>query len=320
MPNEPQHASAGGFHDGELVVQRRAGVATHAARLSGMLAPTGLSDGIARFLAGRTFAALTACDRAGRLWVSPLTGPPGFLAPSSATTLAIDAGPAPGDPLHAPPAGQPVGLVVIEFTTRRRVRINGSLAAVDTDILHIDVEQAYGNCPQYIRQRHLEPAPPAERHAQPVRRTSLTVRDATLIRRADTFFVGTAHPGRGADASHRGGPPGFVRVENDHLWWPDYTGNNMFNTLGNLAVEPAAALLFADFTTGATLQLSGTATVAWTDPGIPGDDDGTGRRLRFVSEAVVAGRLLPLRALVDTTAYHGYPPLTDERPDRLSAR
>jgi predicted pyridoxine 5'-phosphate oxidase superfamily flavin-nucleotide-binding protein len=79
---------------------------------------------------------------------------------------------------------------------------------------------------------------------------------------ADTFFLATAHPQRGADASHRGGPPGFVTIESPaRLSWPDFPGNNMFNSLGNLAVHPRCGLLFVDFDRGATLQIRGTARV-----------------------------------------------------------
>ena len=283
-----------GFHLGELAVQRQAGVSAEAARLAGMLAPGELRGGFVKFLAERTFAALTARDRRGRLWVSPLSGRPGFLAADGPTTLAVHAQPRAGDPLHELPAGQPVGLLVIEFATRRRVRVNGTLAAVDPAAgLRIDVEQAYGNCPQYIQPRILIPdagaaAPP------PVRRDSLLdPADVDLVRAADTFMIGTVHPDRGADSSHRGGPAGFVRVVDDtHLWWPDYAGNNMFNTLGNLAVDPTAALLFPDFATGRTVQASGTATVEWS----PAGDDGTGRRVHFTVAEIISGQLLPVHA------------------------
>ena len=126
-----------GFHDGELAVQAQAGVSAAAARLSGMLAPAELRGGLARFLAARTLAALTARDHAGRLWISPLAGPAGFLAVTSPTTLTVDAAPAAGDPLRATPAGQPVGLLVIEFATRRRVRLNGTLTAAGPSRLRI---------------------------------------------------------------------------------------------------------------------------------------------------------------------------------------
>jgi predicted pyridoxine 5'-phosphate oxidase superfamily flavin-nucleotide-binding protein len=293
----PARLRDAGFHDGELAVQAQAGVSAAAARLSGMLAPAELRGGMARFLAARTFAALTARDDAGRLWISPLTGPAGFLAATSPTTLTVHAAPAAGDPLGAPRAGQQVGLLVIDFAARRRVRLNGSLTAAGRNLLRIEVEQAYGNCPQYIQQRDLEPVPAAGQAAGPVRYgTTLTQRDEDLIRRADTFLIGTSHPVRGSDASHRGGPPGFVRAGNGQLWWPDYPGNNMFNTLGNLAVDPAAALLFCDFATGDTLHLSGTAALRWTGTGVPGDDGGTGRRVLCTPRALMAGRLLPRQA------------------------
>ncbi len=96
----------------------------------------------------------------------------------------------------------------------------------------------------------------------------------------------------------------------DQLWWPDYPGNNMFNSFGNLAVDSAAALLFIDFCTGQTLQLSGRAAVRWGDPNVPGDDAHTGRRAAFTAEQVVAGRTLALRE-TDHAPYARNPPLTD---------
>jgi uncharacterized protein len=302
-----------GFHDGELAVQSRAGVTALAARLAGMLEPTELGGGIARFLTDRTFAALTARDAAGRLWISPVTGPPGFLDVGSVTELIVNARPMAPDPLADLPSDQAVGLVVIDFATHRRIRINGTVIAVRPEGLRIEVEQAYGNCPQFIQQRQLRPRPAAIGAPGPGRRgAGLTPSDVVLIRRADTFFIGTSHPSRGADASHRGGPPGFVRVEDGALWWPDYSGNNMFNSLGNLAVDASSALLFTDFVTGDTLHLSGRATLEWITPGETGDDDDTGRRVRFSPEVVASGHRLPMQAS-PAIAYPHNPPLTDGR-------
>jgi hypothetical protein len=85
-----------------------------------------------------------------------------------------------------------------------------------------------------------------------------------------------------------------VRVEGRDLWWPDYPGNNLFNSLGNLAVNPEAALLFFDFATGRTLHLSGTAEVEWGMPGRTGTDGATGRIVRFTPHHIVAGRFGPI--------------------------
>ncbi|MEW1654256.1 pyridoxamine 5'-phosphate oxidase family protein [Streptomyces sp. NPDC093707] len=309
---DPAHPTPAGFHEGELAVQHQAGATRDAARLAGMLAPARLSGGVSRFLAEGTFAAITAHDADGTLWISPLAGRPGFLHITSPTGLDVRALPVQGDPLHHLPAPQPVGLIVVEFASRRRLRINGTLSAAGNDGLRIDAEQVYGNCPQYIQRRQLHATPAKTPHTEPVRHAdTLADGDIDLIRRSDTFLIGTTHPTRGNDASHRGGPPGFVRVENGRLWWPDYWGNNMFNTLGNLQADPASALLFCDFTTGRTLHLSGRATLEWTRPGVPGDDDRTGRRVHFTPSQLRAGRLLPLQA-DSVAAAPDNPPLTDQ--------
>jgi uncharacterized protein len=300
-----------GFHAGELAMQRRAGTREEADRLSPMLDQAELRGGIVAFLADRTFAVITARDGDGRLWSSPLTGPAGFLEAVSPSTLAIHARLPEGDPLHRLPAGQQAGLVVVEFATRRRVRVNGTLTTAADGALAIDVEQAYGNCPQYIHQRLLAPGDSGQREPDEVRRAAgLSPADAELICGASTFFLGTTNPERGSDTSHRGGRPGFVRVDGDRLWWPDYPGNNMFNSFGNLAVDPEASLLFFDFGTGRTLQLSGTAEVRWDALGQPGDDGQTGRRAVFTVQRLVAGRLLAARQISDAPYPHN-PALTD---------
>lgn len=261
MTNVTPHGTDAGFHSGELEVQSRAGVRREAARLSDMLGPVQLSAGLARYLAGQTFMAVTGRDTAGRLWTSPLVGPPGFVEVRSRTELAVHAMLPGGDPLHGMAVGQKLGTTVVDFPRRRRVRINGVLTVAEDDLLVVEVEQAYGNCPQYIHPHVFT----RNRAAGSRSGIALDPADADLIRSADTFFLGTVNPVRGADASHRGGPPGFVRIDGNRLRWPDYPGNNMFNSLGNLAVDPEAALLFLDFTTGASLHLSGTARTEWDD-------------------------------------------------------
>jgi uncharacterized protein len=285
--------STSGFHEGELAMQQRAGVRAEADHLAGMLAPARLDGGPARFLGERTFAALTGRDPAGRLWTSPLVGPPGFLE-GAATTLRIHALPPTGDPLRDLPDGLPVGLIAMDFARRRRIRVNGVLAARHAEGLRIDVDQAFGNCPKYIRPRHLEADDAPAEHDMSAPGTALSAAQAGLLGRAETFFLGTTHPDRGVDTSHRGGPPGFLRVEGDTLWWPDYPGNNMFTSFGNLAVDDTAAVLVPDFVAGATVQISGRAAVHWVAPGSDGDGGGTGRRVRFAVRRVVSGAL-PVR-------------------------
>jgi predicted pyridoxine 5'-phosphate oxidase superfamily flavin-nucleotide-binding protein len=177
-------------------------------------------------------------------------------------TLHLAARPLPGDPLAtALDAGGLLGLLVLDPRTRQRLRFNGRGRLTEDGVV-LSVEQAYGNCPKYIQRRmpagEAEPAPPgATRIAT---RLDDTQRD--WIERADTLFIASAHPRGGADASHRGGRPGFVRLLGaDRLAFDDYPGNGMFNTLGNLVESPRAGVLFVDFERGDLLQLAGRAEV-----------------------------------------------------------
>jgi hypothetical protein len=103
-----------------------------------------------------------------------------------------------------------------------------------------------------------------------------------IIKKADTFFVGSSNDEGDLDVSHRGGPPGFVSIgEDGSLHIPDYSGNSMFNTLGNFITNPKAGLVFPDFDRHTTLQLTGTVEILWdqNDPQL--QSGGTGRFWRF---------------------------------------
>ena len=124
----------------------------------------------------------------------------------------------------------------------------------------------------------------------------LTADQQAWISRSDTLYIASAHQETGADASHRGGEAGFVRGEGaNRLALPDYSGNNMFNTLGNLAVDPRCGLLFIDGPSGSTLQLRGRATLLWDDPRIAAMP-GAERLVEIEVEEVTETRnALPLR-------------------------
>ncbi len=284
MTHEERPAAVG-FHSGELSVQKRAGVGARAAQLAPMAGRGRLGAGPAAFLASSRLVVLTARDHVGRLWISPLSGEPGFLSASTPTTLHIDGELPDADPLATAPTDQPVGVLVIDFAARRRLRINGQLKQRDSGGIEIDVDQAYGNCPKYIDpSAQPMPDPHQPDHTRVLTGTALRHEDRKLIEGSAAFFLGTTHPTSGNDASHRGGPAGFVRANAGSLWWPDYPGNNMFNSFGNLAVDPSAALLFVD--AGATLQLSGSAEVVW-DVDQSDDSLRTGRRVIFAAQRVI---------------------------------
>jgi predicted pyridoxine 5'-phosphate oxidase superfamily flavin-nucleotide-binding protein len=207
-------------------------------------------------------------DRAGAPVASMLWGHPGFVHSPDPTTLRIDALPATDDPAASGfAAGQPVGLLGLDLTTRRRNRANGRIAAI-ADGITVAVEQSFGNCAQYIQTRTPALHMRAHQAAEPL--SALDDAARRVIETADTFFVASRSRSGigdgGLDVSHRGGPPGFVAVRGDTLVVPDFRGNRFFNTLGNLLGDPRAGLLFVDFATGDLLQLQGTVTIEWHEP------------------------------------------------------
>jgi predicted pyridoxine 5'-phosphate oxidase superfamily flavin-nucleotide-binding protein len=200
---------------------------------------------------------------------SVLTGETGFMQSPDPTTLGIAARPAADDPA-APTfvAGAEVGLLGLDFTTRRRNRANGRLTAVD-DGLTVAIAQSFGNCAQYIQMRTPEPRASAGAPAEALDRLDDAAR--AQIAASDTFFVGSRSRAGiddgGLDMSHRGGKPGFVGVTGDTLAIPDFRGNRFYNTLGNLLGDSRAGLLFIDFASGDILQLQGRVAIDWHPEG-----------------------------------------------------
>jgi ferredoxin-NADP reductase/predicted pyridoxine 5'-phosphate oxidase superfamily flavin-nucleotide-binding protein len=187
-----------------------------------------------------------------------------------------------------------IGLLGIELSNRRRNRVNGRIHEDENGILVFSVEQSFGNCPQYIRERQWrrvknQPAGAPRQHR------SLTPSQRRWITSADTFFIASGYqddadgesPTNGMDASHRGGEPGFVEVINaTQLRFPDYAGNNHFNTIGNLVLDPRAGFLFVDFVTGSLLQLTGRACIDWDSDAVA-LVPGARRLVTFDIEAIV---------------------------------
>ncbi len=244
-------------------MQQRMGQA-HIADRVGRMIRTDIPDIAAGFLAEQPMVVIAAADLDGRMWAGAVVGSPGFVHVVDAETIAIDAFPAAGDPLHeALTSPARIGMIALQPERRRRMRVNGFAAATEAG-LRITVEQVYSNCPKYISRRQIESYRPDIALPAPLHGTELDARQRALITVADTFFVATADADGNADASHRGGNPGFLQVLSPtRLRWPDYQGNSMFMTLGNIAVNPRCGILIPEWTTGGTLQLTGIAELSW---------------------------------------------------------
>jgi predicted pyridoxine 5'-phosphate oxidase superfamily flavin-nucleotide-binding protein len=273
------------YHEGELEVQRRAGVAFNAERIGRSIHAT-IPPLARQFALERPFVVVGAGDADGRVWASLLRGAPGFLTAPVEDRLHIAARLDDDDPLAEALAGEAdVGLLLIDPATRRRMRVNGRARPDGAAGLEVTTREVYANCPKYIRPR--EVALPGAA-TPPVRvGPSLDSGQMRRLAEADTLFLASRHPVAGADVSHRGGARGFVHVTApDRLVIPDYSGNMMFNTLGNLAADPRAGLLLVDFEHGGTLQLSGRARIEW-DRSAVAAYGGAERLVELTVEAVV---------------------------------
>ncbi len=302
--NTAAAANASPWHEGERAMQARAGVLERLAMFGSRVVRDHMPDQHRSFFAQLPFLVTGSLDGVKQPWASVLAAPPGFAHSPDEHHLRVDARAEAGDPLaDALVPGAPIAVLGIEPHTRRRNRMNGVVEEVDARGFSVEVRQSFGNCPKYIQAR--EPIfVRATRAAPPVHRVDvLDAAARRMVETADTFFIATAHPAagdeavsHGVDVSHRGGRPGFVRVSHDGtLTAPDFVGNSFFNTLGNIAVNPRAGLLFIDFETGDLLQLAVTAEVIWDGPELAGFE-GAERLLRMrVVAALHRPAALPLR-------------------------
>jgi predicted pyridoxine 5'-phosphate oxidase superfamily flavin-nucleotide-binding protein len=253
------------FHEGEVALQERAGSRAKLAEIGPRVIRDYMPDQHREFFAQLPFILAGTVDAQGQPWASVLAGAPGFMTSPDPRRLVVQARPLAHDPLAGNLAeGAAIGLLGIEPHTRRRNRMNGWVAGCREGGFEVQVGQSFGNCPKYIQARRpqftgdLREPRPAEVLIE------LDAAAHQLVARADTFYIATAHPQAGSgdapalgvDVSHRGGKPGFVRVEGNVLTVPDFVGTAFFNTLGNLMVNPPCGLLFVDFDTGDLLQVA----------------------------------------------------------------
>ena len=283
------------YHEGERTVQERAGVRAAAKQVASMIR-TGLSKNMRAFLTRQPFVVAATVDRDNRVWGSLLTGDPGFASAPASDRVRIDTLPNSEIPFadHGR-VGMDVGLLFIDPRDRSRLRVNGTATTFADDGFELVTEEVYPNCQKYIQRRSLSRVSDMSDDPEVRRHDGLNETQRQLIRSADTFFIATDHPEHGADASHRGGDPGFIGVRGDTLVVPDYPGNNMFCTLGNIEVTDRAGLLFVDFKDGDILQLSCDANLIWDTTHI-NDFEKAERLVEFdVATAVEISNGNPLR-------------------------
>jgi predicted pyridoxine 5'-phosphate oxidase superfamily flavin-nucleotide-binding protein len=279
------------FHAGELAIQTRLGVQERIDKQGQRGIRNYLPEQHRQFFSQLSYVIVGTVDTVGNPWASILVGQPGFISSPSDRTLQVAAEPLFGDPLTTTLVnGTDIGLLGIELHTRRRNRMNGIVTAIRSEGFDVQVGQSFGNCPQYIQARmfKLEDYDVMPKPVCSVE--TLGEAEQLMIAIADTFFIATAYQSEaagaasGVDVSHRGGKPGFVRIDDDKtLTIPDFSGNHQFNTFGNLELNPHAGLLFIDFERGNLLYLTGSAQVIWEGSEISAYP-GAERLLRFQLE------------------------------------
>ena len=271
METLPKHRRSP-WHAGERALQQKIGASERMEAAGQKFIRDYLPDQHRDFYHQLPFMIVGAVDAENRPWATLIEGSEGFVTSADPKHLTLDIAPDPQDPA-APglQAGSAIGMLGIELHTRRRNRINGVITQASERRLEIAVEHAFGNCPQYI-QRRAYTRIPRDMAVKPQRQdlASLDLRAVEMINTADTFFIASymVHDDqqRSVDVSHRGGRPGFIKVEGNRLTIPDYAGNLHFNTLGNLQLNPHAGLLFVDFSNGDVLQLSGRTELILESP------------------------------------------------------
>ena len=275
------------YHSGERLAQEYAGETTQA-EFNGQAIEKFIIDGAINFISEQEYAIVSITDDADNVWASVLSGDRGFLNAIDPKNILID--------INAVDIGEndvfwtvveknkKIGMLIIELDSRRRLRINGTVSHVDNNSVHIKVQESYPNCMKYIQRRHIVERSSWTSDFQNKFSTGNTLSEPqkSLIRNADTFFIGTANPKGNLDVSHRGGNPGFVEfVDDKTLRIPDYQGNSMFNTFGNLLVNNHAGVVFWDFDKGIALQMTGTARIYWNQPTNEEKITSTGRFWEF---------------------------------------
>ncbi len=267
------------WHRGEAAAQRLAVVEAPPQVIRPFM-----SEQLRRFFPQLSLLLLAAVDADGFPSATFVRGARGFITCPEPTRMEVDAALFDGDPLATVlRRDSEVGLLGVDFRTRRRNRVNGRIESLEAGRVAIMIAEAFGNCPRYIRQRDTVDAltSDAPRRWESLDSLDDAVKDA--IANAETFFIASSAncDWGGVDISHRGGPPGFLAITGDGtIMIPDFNGNGYFNTLGNLLVQPRAGLLVPCFETGEALRLAGVVEILWDGAEIP-SRSGAERLWRF---------------------------------------
>ncbi|MEQ9520657.1 MAG: pyridoxamine 5'-phosphate oxidase family protein [Parvibaculum sp.] len=291
------------FHEGELRIQGRLGFRDRIDAMARRSVRDYMPEQHRTFFEQLPFLLLGTVDDKRRPWASLVAGKTGFIKSPDPHHLNITAKTLPSSPLQAHiKNGIAVGVLGLEPHTRRRNRMNGTISRC-TDIgFNINVVQSFGNCPRYIHTRTMGFTGDETQALPAIHRDGLDNHMRAIIAAADTFYIATAFENddnplaNGVDVSHRGGKPGFTKVEGNLLTFPDFNGNRIFNTLGNIEMNPKAGLLFINYDTRDMVYLTGAAKIIWGGAELEGFAGAERLVTIDVEEAIFVKNSFPLRS------------------------
>jgi uncharacterized protein len=281
IPRMPFWPNNSPFHEGELQLQRKFGVESNVAQFAPKFIRPYMPDQHREFYTAQPFLVVSARDSRGMMWATMLAneGNTDFITSPDPFSLSINATFLPGDALQeAFQDGDDLGILGIEFGSKRRNRVNGRVRRhFPHGSIEFQVGQSFGNCPQYIKPRQWwkKTAAVHQVGAAPMciqRSTNLTMEQIEQIKNSDTLFVASGYRGEGDsptfgnDVSHRGGPKGWIHVADSRtVVLPDFPGNDMYNTLGNIVMDSRFGVTVPLFPTGGMIQMSGRATIDYDE-------------------------------------------------------
>ncbi|KAG0646016.1 Serine threonine-kinase ATG1 [Hyphodiscus hymeniophilus] len=273
------YEAASAWHDGEKQMRKMLHVPQDDNPTQPFLSPFAHS-----LLTLAPLLAVGTIDTQGRPWTTLWGGESGFSRAIAQSVIGVRAtvdrsydpvvevlsgGKADGEVVQEQGNGKMVSGLAIDLESRRRVKLYGrrvasALTATEDGIgevqLVVKIEQSLGNCPKYLNKKHIVPHIPGPRLISsdlPLPQEALN-----LITKSDLFFISSSNHDSDMDTNHRGGPPGFVRILSSGedgltLVYPEYSGNRLYQTLGNLSTTPQAGLVFANFDNGDVLYVTG---------------------------------------------------------------
>ncbi|MBI3595684.1 MAG: pyridoxamine 5'-phosphate oxidase family protein [Nitrospirae bacterium] len=237
------------YHEGQIAVQQEAKTTQIVERLAHWVGP------IAEFAQIADLFLFAIPDLDKTLQFTVLSGKPPLMATRGGSDIRLQFPSARAPRITAPTV---CGGLAIHLGQARRVRTNGRLIPV-ADGVELEAQETFTLCRKYMAPSlALDDKP----HLGPVARESLAFDDpwlAGLLSRAETSFLASISPEGGPDVAHRGGPPGFIKLDATarRLTWIEYVGDGIFKSAGNIRATGGLTLLVPDHDGGDGVELIG---------------------------------------------------------------